>query len=191
MQKDPLLNLEIDLWAPLTLSVLDKTSSFRYATFSTIGLDQTPEARIVVLRKVDDKLKSLEFHTDKRSKKYEELIRIPEVSILFYDPFEQIQTRMKGIAELHHQDEIALSLIKSFSSNQKRLYGLTLPPGQPGERDIQSKASYSDKLALDNFCLIKTRIHVIDYLKLDDSYHKRARFSYENAKLSSSEWIMP
>ena len=80
---------------------------FRLLTVATIGVDDLPNARLVVLRNFVQSTRTLEFHTDVRSPKVAQLRRNPHVCLLFYDPVVRFQLRIAATAQLYNNDDTA------------------------------------------------------------------------------------
>ena len=81
-------------WSLLARGVKDRKSAFHTPTVATIGIDDTPHLRTVVLRGCDVELQRLRFHTDKRSAKVLEMSAKPDAAIHCYDAGLKIQLRL-------------------------------------------------------------------------------------------------
>ena len=57
-----------DIWSELNSSLKQRNHPFHIFAVATINNQSKPDVRNVVLRDVDEKSKSITFHTDKRSK---------------------------------------------------------------------------------------------------------------------------
>ncbi len=191
MLNQSLLQLETEIWNSLEKATQDPKSSYRTVSFSTTGADNIPESRMVILRNASKDLKILEIFTDARSNKYQEILRNPKVSLLFYEPFKQIQIRIKGKAEIHNLDKVSLAVYNDLSQLGRRLYGLEYAPGIPGEMDIQGKARYNEEDSKKNFSLIRIKSLEMDYLELANPIHRRAIIQYYEFEKYTSNWVMP
>ena len=67
---------------------------FHTPTVATIGIDDVPHLRTVVLRGCDVEQQRLRFHTDKRSAKVLEISAKPKAAIHCYDASLKIQLRL-------------------------------------------------------------------------------------------------
>jgi len=94
-----LRDLEIDTWNRLVNGAVKSRDPLHTPCVATHSGNDI-SLRTVVLRKAIPDTKELRFHTDIRSKKWQELTLNPSISALFYDAADRIQIRVKGRAEL-------------------------------------------------------------------------------------------
>ncbi len=69
------------------------------ATLSTVGLDGTPNARMVLVKEVDDEQAAspgFVFYTNRHSEKGRELAQNPVASLVFHYPSIGVQVRIRG-----------------------------------------------------------------------------------------------
>ena len=101
LQTSNLRQIEFDAWHGLRDAVKNSESPLRYLTYCTIGVDNAPKARTLVLRAVDTRRRELEFHTDIRSPKWGELEREPKSTVIGFSQYERIQLRFEGRASIY------------------------------------------------------------------------------------------
>src|SRR5438105_2223137 len=96
-----LKTFEATAWAALKAAATDPQAGFRYLTLCTVDVALRPQARTVVLRQCADALRTLTFHTDVRSPKWQEMAANPQVTVLGYCHQRRLQLRMAGHAECY------------------------------------------------------------------------------------------
>src|SRR5262245_57476455 len=99
-----LATLREEIWRRLAAAPANPAAPFRLPSLATVraGFSTT---RIVVLRRVNEAVRELEFHTDIRSPKIRDLRACPRVEWLFHDPAARVQVRAVARAAIHFQDE--------------------------------------------------------------------------------------
>lgn len=162
-----------------------KGHPFRFAVLGTMGLNNNPALRTVVLRQVSDAL-SLRIYTDARSNKLQQIKANNQVSLLFYHPKQMLQIKVEGIA----------SIITDQGTLQKYWSGV-----QPNSRKdyITSEAPGSSILNADaveyleeenHFTIIEIIPKSIEYLKLKRPNHLRVQY-LKSAKNWNGEFLVP
>lgn len=72
------------IWKELGRASVDRHHEWRTPVLATVGCDGSPNARTVVLSKVDAKLLTFCFYTDARSEKVSELAKEPKAVFVFW-----------------------------------------------------------------------------------------------------------
>lgn len=72
------------IWQELTQATHDREHEWRHPVLATLGLDQWPNARTVVLRQALEDSGELSFFTDRRSPKVAELQNWPQGMLVFW-----------------------------------------------------------------------------------------------------------
>jgi hypothetical protein len=110
-------------------------------------------------------------------------MRQPVIAAVFYDGPAKWQVRVKGIAELHFDDDVARAAWDQTSPMGKRTYLTTAAPGL--ELDWDSGSSYPPGLELRrptpeeseagyaNFAVVLVEVLELDSLHLAKDGHKR------------------
>ncbi|PIO48212.1 MAG: pyridoxamine-phosphate oxidase [[Chlorobium] sp. 445] len=187
-----------EAWVLLEQGVKDRRSPMHTGVFTTIR-GTFPEARTVVLRSVDAKARKLYCHTDIRSAKVEDLRHNPNCAWLFYHPEHKIQLRFLGTATIHHSTPLAEARWKATKLMSRRCYATTLPPGTKVEEPSSGLPDYliernpteqESEIAAENFAVIETQVHALDWLLLDAKGHRRAKFEWQDEMFSAS-WTIP
>lgn len=158
-----------------------------------------PVIRTVVLRKVQPTERILIFYTDYRSPKIKQIMRNNNISWLFYDAKANIQLRVKSVAEVHHQSEIALYHWKNSRLSSRKCYLVQPAPSvisdipTDGLPDFLQHVELTEEniaIGYDNFAVVTCKVSSIDWLLLDRNGHRRARFDYDDEEVKMN-WVLP
>ena len=84
-------------WGLLEEGVTNRRKPFHTPAVASITEDFTPSIRTVVLRGVDQRNKTVWFHTDIRARKYAELTANPSLALLFYDETKRFRFASKPL----------------------------------------------------------------------------------------------
>ena len=163
---------------------LDPKHPFRYLTLATSG-GQFPEVRTVVLRQLTVDFQFLVF-TDFRSSKVQELATTPQVSLLFYHPRKQLQVRIKALAAVHSQDELADSLWAPISEKRRTEYQSKL---SPATRILTPREGWVISEDRSFFSVIKFSPQSIDVLQLSREGHLRLQYDLDSKW--EGTWLVP
>ncbi|WP_420413129.1 pyridoxamine 5'-phosphate oxidase family protein [Roseibium sp.] len=191
-----LAEIETQAWMSLKAAAEDPQSAFRYLTLSSVDQWNKPQARVVVLRQAEHTIRSLEFHTDLRSSKWQELSKNPSVTVLGYCSDTRTQLRFSGTAELFGpQSEKAESAWEALPPWTRTTYQGG-PPGdelafEQNDRAI-SAAPEPDAAGKDCFGVISFTASSLDWFQLQRKNNKRALFRYSGSdEQISSCWVNP
>ncbi|WP_421981456.1 pyridoxamine 5'-phosphate oxidase family protein [Roseibium sp.] len=195
MQQD-LTTIDREAWDALDAAAADARQPFRYLTLASLGRCQFPEARTVVLRSVEISTRVLEFHTDTRSPKWQELQDNGNTTILGYSDALRLQLRLRGQMELAPPGSHAAEQVWSRLPLHTRATYQGGPPGDelpsvdgPVYRDQDVPSEETGK---ERFGVLFFRAVSLDWCRLARDNNLRARFSYgESGTLKSASWIAP
>ena len=194
---EDLNEIEKKLWALLVRAVNDRSSEFRTPVF-ICGDKNNLDGRVVVLRKVDEKNLSLQFHSDIRSTKIDAIKKNSNSSLLFYGKKEKIQLRMKVESQLHYNDEITKESWNKTGHISRKCYLVTNGPGTKSEKPTSGLDNKFDNFdftkeeseaGYKNFCVVKSKIKSIEWLYLAAKGHRRALIDFQGSKKFS--WLIP
>lgn len=179
-------------WSCLESGVSVQRSPFTMLQAATLGLDDAPKVRTIVLRQVSRADRVLSFHTDVRSEKVAELRRDPRISIVANDLDALVQIRAEGIASICEDEAQRRAIWESSRPHTLLLYRAPLPPGtaitSPEAAHIDSAAPSGD--GYENFCLIHMTVMRIDWLEIARAGHRRAVFDLNESGYEAG-WIAP
>lgn len=178
---------EIDTacWQQLETGAREPDSGFHFLTLASVDLQGKPQARTLVLRAVDRVQRTLEFHTDMRSAKWQALAVNPEVSVLGYSA--KTQLRLHGTVERHAaHSAVAAAARQRLSLRTQQTYAGAAPGS-----DIGSPSSNIDN-AEDNFGVLIIQITQLDWCLLARENNQRALLNYRSdGTLTNSKWVNP
>lgn len=187
-------------WKKLINGSIKKKNGFRTMCVGTIGENNTSALRIVVNRKVDEVGKTIYFHTDNRSRKYDDLLKDNRISLLFYDARQRVQIAVKAYATLHTNDVLANDRWKATSAQARLGYMTNEPPNT--KSDIPT-LGYNERFSLikptntesdlfqENFSVVACAVYELEFLYLDFSGNRKANFFYDNNVLKDRFWAVP
>jgi hypothetical protein len=159
----------------LARGVQKKNHPFREVAMATS--DETPNIRMVILRKIESDPFSIFVYTDNRSDKIAELGDNPFASFLFWHPSAKFQLKLKTKVTIHRNDKLAKECWGSIGVKGKESYNTEKPPGAELEADknpeMPMRAKYSDS----DFCVLECKALEMEALQLRREGHIRARFS--------------
>ena len=183
-------------WSMLDDAVTNRGSPFRIPVFICAHQDEV-DGRIVVLRKSDRANNLLQFHTDFRSPKVDNLKKNNKASLLFYDKEEKIQLRVKVDCEINNQNPTTEESWKKTQHISRRCYLTDSPPGTNSGNPTSGMISKLEDFdytmeqseeGFKNFTVIKCKIKSIEWLYLAAKGHRRAKFDLEANK---NTWLVP
>jgi pyridoxamine 5'-phosphate oxidase len=186
------------IWKHLDLGVLERKHPFHQPVFATESNGEA-NPRIIVLRRFWRKPRGLAFHTHFGSPKIAEIKQNPKVSWLFYHSQERFQLRIKGIAKIHTNDELAEEQWLATNFFSRRCYigeaSTKISPkatsGLPEFIIDREPTAEESEIGRNNFCVISTTIDSIDCVELDVKGHRRSLFTWkENGELETF-WLTP
>ncbi len=177
-----------DIWQTLLHELhrgaLDLKHPFRYLTLATAGTN-FPQVRTVVLRQISADLEFL-VYTDVRSTKVQELLEVPRVSLHFYHPKKQVQVRVKALATIHLEDELAQVHWNRVSEKRRSEYQSKL---DPGTRIAAPAAGWESTIESSHFSVLKFSPLSLDVLQLAREGHLRIQFDLASGWKGS--WLVP
>ena len=186
MQEDHKTILE-DIWGELVRGKVDRKHAFRYVILTTVGTDNWPNARTVVLRDVNMQKSCLIIFTDKRSPKVEEIQANNKVSLLFYNDKRKMQLRISATATLNSENLVAKKYFELIKQTDLKDYRTKAAPGKILQKN---QPEYLDKeMALNHFTVVQLSISRIDFLQLSKDGHQRILFTKSNDEWQSTNLV--
>ena len=114
----------------LQIGVKKSKHPFHLVSLCTIK-DQTPYARTVVSRGIDEELVSVRIHSDVRAEKISQIATDNQVALLYYSSEQKLQVRLNGVAEIVNAPGELLNYFNSSSLHSKLCYAFPIAPGEP------------------------------------------------------------
>lgn len=167
---DPLVHR---IWQELARATQDRHHAWRTPVLATLGLDQHPNARTVVLRQARQPTDELVFFTDGRSPKVAELQAQPQATLVFWSPQLRWQLRVSArLQALTSGPEVDAAWARVGQSAAAGDYLTAQPPGQALKDEPTAPASTGTH----HLAVVVARIGSMDWLALGlDGQHQRAR----------------
>ena len=187
-----------NIWLMLEQGAVDMDDPFHWPVLGT-NIEDGCSLRTVILRKVNASERTLVCYTDARSAKVKEITNCPHTSWLFYDPKNKIQVRTSGYARLHAHDPYADRLWADISTTSRLNYCTAQPPGTPAHTPSSGLPDFllhkiptllETEIGRKHFMAIAVQIFSIDWLLLRITGNRRARFEWDEDKLSAT-WLVP
>lgn len=176
-----------NVWSSLREGAAHGAHPFHTPVLAT-NAGNRPDVRTVVLRHANEEQSRIFCHTDVRSPKVLMLERNPLIAWLFYDREAKVQLRLYGEGSLHCADAIAKARWDKSTPSSRSCY---LADHAPGEvLSTAAKGPVVEHDGFDNFAVISCEVSSIDWLFLQASGHKRARF-VRNEGHWGGTWIAP
>ena len=188
----------LKIWELLKMGLQNRDLSFHIPVF-ICGNKKKSDGRIVVLRGINEKKKTIWFHSDIRSNKVKILKSNPEATLLFYDKNEKVQLRIFGNVIINYKNDLTKKSWNKTVLMSRQCYlgdkapgSDTLFPTSGLTSDIDNlKYTIEDsEIGYENFCVIETFIKSIEWLYLAAKGHRRAYFSLKNNSLEK-KWLIP
>ena len=183
----------------LTIGAKDRNHAFHTPVFSNSNQDNLVDSRVVVLRKFDEKLLKLNFHTDMRSPKIKNLQKIYTSFFVFYDSKIKTQIRIKTHSVINNNNNLTENTWEQTRLFSRKCYLTIKSPSSITDipedgipihlKGIDPNKNESEK-GYDNFAVIENKILNIDWLYLDSSGHRRLNINVEN-KEAVFKWMIP
>ncbi len=191
-----LQNIDTSAWKELETAAGDPGSGFRFINLCSVDAQGKPQARMVVLRRVDKLARVIEFHTDIRSPKWQEITANPNLTALGYCHQTRLQLRLQGSAELYAAESEVAEKAWSLLSPQTRSTYIGGPPGDEQSFDIDDKKTILESGEAANgkrhFGVIVLRVSQLDWYQLQKGNNQRALLTYSSSgDCLSAQWINP
>ena len=174
-----------EAWSRFRSAADDCADPFRLVTFASVDDLGRPEPLTLILRGAGDRESpSLWFHVDQRSSKISNIRRRPSVGLLFFDPKEHIQIRVRGSARVHTNDAEAddhwaqVEITAAYIASIKRTDDADEHTGDQPDPRMESLTSEADpdrmKAWRKNFAVIEVLVEELDWLQTREGHQRRA-----------------
>ncbi len=188
-----------DIKRNLTRGVKDRKHDFHTPVFCNINHHGGIESRVVVLRKFDSLNMLINFHTDFRSPKTEQLLKNNNSLFVFYDHKLKIQMRIKTTSILNNQNQVAKEMWDKTRLLSRKCYLTSKDPssftsapedGIPKYLEGKEPKFEESEKGFKNFTVVENRIYEIDWLYLEISGHRRLKINFEKSE-PKYQWLIP
>lgn len=202
-QQDAIQSIDSVLWIQLAEAAKDPSHPWNEGCFASVDAanpsSPIPQVRTVILRNANATSRTIDFFTDCRSKKIEELASVgvhAAASWLFYDSTSKIQLRIVGRTEVIDGPEAdeawnATPLFRRAAYLSLATPGTISDAGDPPDTSDRHVSQAESERGRENFRIVRTAVEEIDWLYLRDEGHVRARFEYAPDGTFLCRWIVP
>ncbi len=156
-----------------------RLAAAREVALATCGADG-PEARTVVLRRVDRTAGIVEMASDSRTAKVRALRAEPRAAVLLWDPGEALQIRLSLHVRLVVGDEARWAAMPDAA---RWNYGAVPPPGAP----VPGPDAWERPSDRARFAALLGEVRGIDAVLLAEAGHRRAAWDADGA----GRWVSP
>ncbi|WP_298480961.1 pyridoxamine 5'-phosphate oxidase family protein [uncultured Maribacter sp.] len=174
-----------EIMSELKLAVTERNHPLKFCVLGSIGSDNSSQTRIIGLRKITNNL-TLTFYTDERSNKVSQILKNPNVSLLFYHPEKKMQIKIDGKASIVKDQDLLKEKWLNINSESKKDYTTTKAPGSilenPSELTFLKEKNY--------FCIIEVKTKTVEYLKLRETSHFKVLFN-KDINGWTSQFLVP
>lgn len=178
----------------LVNGVKEKEHPFHIFVLGNVNSENDPDMRKVVLRDVDFESRELTFFTDYRSPKIKCLMEKPHVALLFYDPVNMIQLRVRAVVNINYKNVKAHSYWQKEKDMHKCFYlrEFYYSSNFPVLKNDAEVPYGEDELesGYENFCAVNCFFHEIDFLTVHTEHHLRIQYNWLK-KTRNHKWISP
>ena len=172
------------IWLDLQRATQDRHHEWRTPVLATVGQNASPQARTVVLRHADSKLRLLQIYTDSRSPKVDDLRGKPEVLLVFWSKRLSWQLRVRAIASVQLDGPVVDAGWAKVS--QSATAGDYLSAIAPGQKLLADGPLSAVPQRPHHLAVVSLQVQEIDWLELARSGHRRAGISADGW-----EWRVP
>jgi pyridoxamine 5'-phosphate oxidase len=172
------------IWKELGRASVDRHHEWRTPVLATVGCDGSPNARTVVLRKVDARILTFCFYTDARSAKVSEITKEPKAVLAFWSGRLNWQLRVKvEISVATDGPEIQALWQRIQQSASAADFLATEAPGTERTTGFDTAQNLSGD---HHFALLNAQVLQMDWLELGRGGHRRASMSAD-----TWQWLVP
>ncbi|OYV53304.1 MAG: hypothetical protein B7Z77_00145 [Acidocella sp. 20-58-15] len=169
--------------------VADRRSAFRTPAIATVGPDNTPHVRTMVLRQFDPTTRRLLLHTDLRADKLTDIANVPRAAVHVYDARAALQVRLSAQVQVHTGDPVAQAAWANGAPASHVCYAIEPPPGT--EVQAPPPAATDQNAGFTNFAVLALTFNTLEWLWLYHGGHRRARYVWTADAPPRATWLVP
>jgi len=159
------------VWQELQRATHDRHHEWRTPMLTSTGLEGTPQARTLVLRRAAPALWQLTFYTDSRSNKVLELQKNPQATVAFWSKRLGWQIRLQAsVTVLTEGPEVTEAWCELYQSPSAGDYLSLAAPGSP----LALQANGPGRSKHHHLALLQVQVTSLDWLELASVGHRRA-----------------
>ena len=187
-----------NIQSELKKGVINRNHGFHTPVFSNISKNGKINSRIIVLRRFNSLSMKINFHSDIRSKKINDIKLNPETGFLFYDNKIKIQLRITTKSLIHYKDKITQQAWDKVILSSRKCYLTQQAPSScidnPGDGLSKhllgiNPTKDESKNGYNNFAVISNKIDKIEWLCLSSSGHRRLLIKIDSK--NNYQWLIP
>ena len=160
------------IWMELQRATQDRHHEWRTPVLATVGTDNLPQARTVVLRHADAKLCKLQIYTDSRSPKVAELVTQPDVVLAFWSKRLSWQLRVRAHVSVQSSGPQVDEAWERM--RQSPAAGDYLAAAAPGAPLPDASAPPAAAGSHHHLAVVVAQVLEMDWLELARTGHRRA-----------------
>lgn len=191
MDASPLIDGYDRVWQELSSAVHNRRHSFHTFTLATIDEQGFPQARTMVLRRIDREGKIIQFNCDARSPKVSELSETPTVCVLFYGAKEKLQVRACGAVTIYCNDAISEETWGKMQPMSRDCYRTPFAPSSEYTDSTTNIELLSVSEGYSNFVVCNLTLSSLEWLSLSSEGHQRVRHDFVKDGLVVSTNLHP
>lgn len=170
----------------------------RYVQLATVRPDGTPANRTLVFRGFLNEQNHLQFVTDRRSEKFEQIRHQALGEVCWYFPKTREQFRILGGLTLISVDtpdlllqNVRHTLWQALSDNARLQFAWPHPGQDRVEAAAFQTASPSSSYPLPNFCVLLLKATQVDHLELRGEPQNRWLYQFDQTEMWTQKAINP
>lgn len=173
--------------AQLVRAGADRKLALKWPVLVTGSDASGSSGRVVVLRRFDPLNHRAVIYTDRRSNKVKDLTKRSQAELVFFNPKQMLQVRLRGHSNVHVDGQVIDSAFDKLPARGQSDYSTITAPGARllnpyPERDLS--------LSRDHFALIEIDAFEYDILSLERDGHRRALIKFSDQDCHAS-WVTP
>ena len=168
-------SLATRVWGRLTAAADEPIDPMHLHVLSTVGDNDAPDSRLMVLRGASQQFNTLWYHADAASAKVRQIERRPAACIVVYDRPTDTQIRIHGDARIVRSEEEVRAHWQHIRSLVQQLrHDEHAAPPHDLRLDALSRSDHDSWWQPDHFAVIALQPHTID-VHIPHAGHPRRR----------------